>query len=274
MNHKKTFVYTFILALLMPGYACAEDPIVLPPIKVIAPATDGGNIMCRGTGCLFALAATQGAYANHDNYLENLIIMEPGQVDREVFCSNLKKKQPRKCRLGSIPSTPIYDPGWQPNGCGTGAIANAAVSSLLGILFAGYYTLDEPYRGVSFEAACDMHDRCFSAGGGFDTCNNNFSIAMASSCAGGTVAGSNARFACGNYAAAYRAAVSTDKFDSTDISGDYAAFARALGGYGERVTEIDEIIPAIKRGIEETRKGNPVLLEFITCKETARSMYK
>ena len=31
--------------------------------------------------------------------------------------------------------------------------------------------------------------------------------------------------------------VSTEKYRSTDISGNYADFARALGGYGERVTE-------------------------------------
>ncbi len=62
--------------------------------------------------------------------------------------------------------------------------------------------------------------------------------------------------------------VSTEKYRSTDISGDYAAMARAFGGYGERVTDPAEIIPAIKRGIEQTQKGVPVLLEFITCKET------
>ena len=62
--------------------------------------------------------------------------------------------------------------------------------------------------------------------------------------------------------------VSTEKYRSTDISGDYAAMARAFGGYGERVTEPADIIPAIKRGIEQTRNGTPALLEFITCKET------
>jgi acetolactate synthase-1/2/3 large subunit len=62
--------------------------------------------------------------------------------------------------------------------------------------------------------------------------------------------------------------VSTEKYRSTDISGDYAAMARAFGGYGERVTDPAEIIPAIKRGIEQTKQGVPVLLEFITCKET------
>lgn len=65
--------------------------------------------------------------------------------------------------------------------------------------------------------------------------------------------------------------VSTERYRSTDISGDYAAFARALGGYGERITEPGEIIPAIRRGIEQTQKGMPALLEFITAKETVLS---
>ena len=60
---------------------------------------------------------------------------------------------------------------------------------------------------------------------------------------------------------------STEKYRSTDISGDYAAMARALGGYGERVSEPSQIVPAIERGIEKTRGGTPALLEFITEKE-------
>ena len=67
--------------------------------------------------------------------------------------------------------------------------------------------------------------------------------------------------------------VSTEKFRATDISGDYAAMARAFGAYGERVTKPEDIVPAIKRGIEETKKGNPVLLEFITSKETQISSF-
>jgi acetolactate synthase-1/2/3 large subunit len=60
--------------------------------------------------------------------------------------------------------------------------------------------------------------------------------------------------------------VATEKYRSTDISGHYADFARALGGYGERVTEPEQIVPAIRRGIEKTREGSPALLEFITEK--------
>jgi thiamine pyrophosphate-dependent acetolactate synthase large subunit-like protein len=65
----------------------------------------------------------------------------------------------------------------------------------------------------------------------------------------------------------------TEKYRSTDISGDYAAMARAFGGYGERVTVPDEIVPAIKRGIAQTRNGTPALLEFITSKETRTSRF-
>jgi thiamine pyrophosphate-dependent acetolactate synthase large subunit-like protein len=67
--------------------------------------------------------------------------------------------------------------------------------------------------------------------------------------------------------------VSTEKFRSTDISGNYAAMAQAFGGYGERVTEPGDIIPAIQRGIEQTKNGIPALLEFITSKETSISKF-
>lgn len=67
--------------------------------------------------------------------------------------------------------------------------------------------------------------------------------------------------------------VSTEKYRATDISGDYAAMARAFGGYGERITDPSEIVPAIKRGIEQTKQGVPALLEFITCKELASSRH-
>jgi thiamine pyrophosphate-dependent acetolactate synthase large subunit-like protein len=68
-------------------------------------------------------------------------------------------------------------------------------------------------------------------------------------------------------------AVATEKYRSTDISGNYADMAKAFGGYGERVTEPDQIVPAIKRGIQQTREGRPALLEFITQKETQTSTY-
>jgi acetolactate synthase-1/2/3 large subunit len=67
--------------------------------------------------------------------------------------------------------------------------------------------------------------------------------------------------------------VATEKYRSTDISGNYADMVRAFGGYGERVTDPKEIIPAIQRGIRKTEEGVPVLLEFITSKELACSRF-
>jgi thiamine pyrophosphate-dependent acetolactate synthase large subunit-like protein len=66
---------------------------------------------------------------------------------------------------------------------------------------------------------------------------------------------------------------STDKFKATDISGNYSEFAKAMGGYGERITEPGEIAAAIKRGIAKTKDGVPTILEFITRKETRSPSY-
>jgi acetolactate synthase-1/2/3 large subunit len=62
--------------------------------------------------------------------------------------------------------------------------------------------------------------------------------------------------------------VATTKYRATDISGDYAAFARALGCHGERVTDAAEIVPALRRAIAATEAGQPALVEFITVQET------
>jgi acetolactate synthase-1/2/3 large subunit len=65
----------------------------------------------------------------------------------------------------------------------------------------------------------------------------------------------------------------TQKYRSTDISGNYADFAKALGGYGERVTQPDDIVPAIRRAVAKTREGTPALLEFITEKAEDFSIF-
>jgi acetolactate synthase-1/2/3 large subunit len=65
--------------------------------------------------------------------------------------------------------------------------------------------------------------------------------------------------------------VSHAKYRTCDISGNYADFARAMGGYGERVTEPDQVVHAIVNGIRATREGKPVLLEFLTTQEVRYS---
>ncbi|MGH7354239.1 MAG: thiamine pyrophosphate-dependent enzyme, partial [Candidatus Rokuibacteriota bacterium] len=65
----------------------------------------------------------------------------------------------------------------------------------------------------------------------------------------------------------------TEKYRSTDISGNYADMAKAFGGHGERVTQPDDIVPAIKRAVARTREGTPALLEFITEKAVDFSIF-
>lgn len=57
-------------------------------------------------------------------------------------------------------------------------------------------------------------------------------------------------------------------YGANAITGHYADMARSLGAYAERITDPSEIMPAIRRGIAQTKQGNPVLLEFITKQET------
>lgn len=68
--------------------------------------------------------------------------------------------------------------------------------------------------------------------------------------------------------------LSREKYDSTDISGNYADWAKALGGYGERITEPSQIVHALIQGIAATKEGRPVLLEFITTQEKAYSTFQ
>ncbi len=67
--------------------------------------------------------------------------------------------------------------------------------------------------------------------------------------------------------------VAQEKYGSTDISGHYADMAKAFGGYGERITDPNDIVAAIERGIAKTEEGVPVLLEFITDKEITYSAH-
>jgi acetolactate synthase I/II/III large subunit len=64
---------------------------------------------------------------------------------------------------------------------------------------------------------------------------------------------------------------STETYRSTDIGGNYADFARSLGAWGERVTEPQAIVPALKRAVEKTKEGTTALLEFITERQSPRS---
>ena len=52
-------------------------------------------------------------------------------------------------------------------------------------------------------------------------------------------------------------------FKSDELSGDYAAVAKALGAFSEKIEKPVEIIPAFHRAIEAVKRGEPVLLDII-----------
>ena len=68
-------------------------------------------------------------------------------------------------------------------------------------------------------------------------------------------------------------AVSRERYATTDISGDYAAMARAFGLHGERVTVADGIVPALRRAVAATEAGTPALVEFVTPREKRYSTF-
>ena len=66
--------------------------------------------------------------------------------------------------------------------------------------------------------------------------------------------------------------VATERFKTKFLTGDYVKVAEGLGGYGEKVENPADIIPAIQRAQKETEAGKPALLEIITREETDFSL--
>ncbi|MFV0299134.1 MAG: thiamine pyrophosphate-dependent enzyme, partial [Hyphomicrobiaceae bacterium] len=65
--------------------------------------------------------------------------------------------------------------------------------------------------------------------------------------------------------------LSHERFKARDLGGNYAALARELGGWSERVEDPEQIADAFKRARRATEEGKAALLEFITSAETAFS---
>jgi len=65
--------------------------------------------------------------------------------------------------------------------------------------------------------------------------------------------------------------MAAEKFGFTNLYGEYANVAKALGAYGERVEDPGEIVPALKRAQTAMANGQPALLEFMTKEENTLS---
>ncbi|MBI2938905.1 MAG: thiamine pyrophosphate-requiring protein [Chloroflexi bacterium] len=61
-------------------------------------------------------------------------------------------------------------------------------------------------------------------------------------------------------------------YATSNLSGNYAEMGRAMGGYAERIEDPARVLDAFRRARRVTEEeGRPVLLEFITARETASS---
>ncbi len=63
------------------------------------------------------------------------------------------------------------------------------------------------------------------------------------------------------------------EYRSTDIQGDYADMAKAFGGYGERITDPNDIVAALKRGIEATGNGQAASLSLLPVRSWICSLH-
>ncbi len=67
--------------------------------------------------------------------------------------------------------------------------------------------------------------------------------------------------------------ISTEKFGTRNLTGDYAGVAQSLGGYTERVEQVADLKLALQRAIREMDAGRPVLLDVITREESIFAKY-
>ncbi len=61
--------------------------------------------------------------------------------------------------------------------------------------------------------------------------------------------------------------VASDKYDIHKLSGNYAKVGEALGAYGETVEKVDDLKPALLRGIERVGAGQTAVIEVVTAEE-------
>lgn len=67
--------------------------------------------------------------------------------------------------------------------------------------------------------------------------------------------------------------VALEKYNVKSLSGQFSEVAQAMGAYAEKITDPQEIVPAIKRGLASCDAGRASVLEFITCDEGEYSKF-
>jgi thiamine pyrophosphate-dependent acetolactate synthase large subunit-like protein len=61
--------------------------------------------------------------------------------------------------------------------------------------------------------------------------------------------------------------VALERYHVKSLSGQFSEVAQAMGAYSEKISDPQDITPAIKRGLAAVDAGRPTVLEFITRDE-------
>ena len=215
MNGRIHAALATLLLVLASGTAMAD--VTLAPVIVKGTTIDGTNVACYGSDCaafLFSIGGVEPGFRT-----QQAAMGEGGggqlSVTKQQFCTTLASQRPPNCNAASPPSVPVYDPLWEPNGCGTGGLANFFAERMMGIAYSEHFSgnLNSPYKSanngnISFQVSCNDHDRCWGSGFDRPNCDIDFKEGMFTAC---DVLTSPAEYGtCTGMASAYYSAVSSD----------------------------------------------------------------
>lgn len=224
MKHRNLFVTASVGIVVAAAIPLAHSQwLTMDTIQAVGITTDGFSVACRGIDCANFLLSAGGQVPR---------TMLPGMgegggggqlnVSKKQVCDFIKSKQPNNCFVFAPPSTPTYDPSWQPNGCGAGGMENYFGPAILLGLYGQYAGggMDAPFnydgRTVSFLSSCNTHDRCWGEGMERTACDATFLENMQYQCT--ALTRPEEQGACMGMASLYHAGVS-----STVGTGNYEA---------------------------------------------------
>jgi hypothetical protein len=233
---KRIFASALVALGLSLATGGALATTTLPKVTVVGTTIDQFNLACTGYECTSFLESIGGVPPGWHTPVAGMGESGGfGQVDltKAQFCNQLSSPRPSGFNPQSPPSVPVYDPMWEPNGCGTGGLEEIFYKLLMGSLYDDHFSgsLDAPTKtsngqNISFLGACNHHDKCWASAGDRGTCDQDFYTEMMTACGAATGADLNA---CQGIAGIYRGAVSsdsaTDHYDDTVDAHACAAWA-------------------------------------------------
>lgn len=201
--------------------------VELPPVIVVGSRVGGGNILCRGDACAGVLADLQSrGQGLYQEIYEYQMLPDEVPVDPGLMCDELRQAKPPGCSASNPPPSPGIGTNWQPNGCGTGGLANLFTDVFLEIVTRPTYSGNQnaPYPGVSFLGACNAHDLCWASANPKAVCDFAFREDLINACGGASTANNN----CLGFAGLYHGAVSNTGASVSAYNSSVAARACAL----------------------------------------------